>query len=227
MQKDIGENHTEDGTKSPDFQDFQMDDFKEDEETEDTNYYPIEDETKDVNDEFSINSFIYGIAHLHLKFNLLDSSSAVLFALYKKVQPHTEDDEAKANVSRAHAQGSQSVDFQINVFSSRQGIPKPRTRLEEREILKPPPPMKPRDLREQSDKRCVFHNDQGHCTDNCIYLRNTIEFDAKRSQLDMFMVSSRDNHQDQRESIHGASGSRFQTEIKTCKYLERHHPCDN
>ncbi|KAK8615556.1 hypothetical protein V6N13_017141 [Hibiscus sabdariffa] len=121
MQKDIGENHTEDGTKSPDFQDFQMDDFKEDEETEDTNYYPIEDE----------------------------------------VQPHTEDDEAKANVSRAHAQGSQSVDFQINVFSSRQGIPKPRTRLEEREILKPPPPMKPRDLREQSDKRCVFHNDQG------------------------------------------------------------------
>ncbi|KAL4384576.1 hypothetical protein GQ457_15G020480 [Hibiscus cannabinus] len=78
-------------------------------------------QTNDVTYEFAINDFINETAYQHLKYNVLDRPPTTLFTLYEKVQPYVENKEASR--LRGQARGSQNIDFQTNVCTSRRGRP--------------------------------------------------------------------------------------------------------
>ncbi|XP_061353557.1 uncharacterized protein LOC133298305 [Gastrolobium bilobum] len=54
-----------------------------------------------------------------------------------------------------------------------------------------PPPM-PKGVQRDESKFCVFHNDKGHTTDECLELRNTIEALIRKGKLQEFISSCRE-----------------------------------
>ncbi|KAK8701793.1 hypothetical protein V6N13_020171 [Hibiscus sabdariffa] len=69
-------------------------------------------------------------------------------------------------------------------------------KIEHTRILKPTRLMRLREQREQSDKRCEFHNEQGHYTNDYAHMRDAIELAVRIGQLERFVVVLPSNRHD-------------------------------
>ncbi|KAH1131047.1 hypothetical protein J1N35_002425 [Gossypium stocksii] len=62
------------------------------------------------------------------------------------------------------------------------------SQIENQEILRPSPHLRPNIYRDNSTDVCDFHHDKRHTTNDCIHLRDGIESTIHREKLPRFVV---------------------------------------